>query len=379
MAITLQQLQDPISEDEALEFVIDILQELGFSATSWQEGSVPLAMITMFAKCYSSLAITISEYSKMSFNETSTNTALSSFSISQYDNTREAATKTQGIERLTNASGAPHVITIGQLVVEEENDAFTYRNTTAGTIAAGGTLDVTIEAEVAGEDRNVALNTITILQTPLSGVTVTNPDIGGGTWITSAGTDEESDPRLRARNRLKWATRTYSTPAEGYVVFALESSENITRAVVDDSNPSGPGTLDVYIAGASGVSSAQDVTDAQTYIDARRPITSNPTVIAAASSIQNFVGTVYIETAKNNAATQAAIEQAVTDYINDLDIGGTVLTGVQGYALQSEIITAISSIDGVENVALTTPSADVPVTAWEILVVGTFTFTYTSV
>ena len=379
MAVTLQQIQDPISEDEALDFILTILQELRFPARSWQAGSLALTFCELLAKAWSSVAITISEYSKLSFNETSSGVALSAFSRSHYDNSRVAATRTQGTIRLTNSSGAPHVITASQLVFEDENNSFTYRNTIGGTVASGGTLELTIEAEVAGSARNVALNTITIMQTPLTGVTCTNPDIGGGTWITSEGTDAESDTRLRARNRGKWSTRAYATPAEGYVTFALKSSENIARVIVDDSNPGGPGTLDVYIAGASGVSSAGDVSDAQVYIDARKPITSLPTVKAAPGNVQSFVGTIYIEASKNNPTTHATIVQAVTNYINTLPIGGKKLTGATGYALYSEIVTAISSIDGVDSVSLTTPSGNVTVPSWKILVVGSFTFTYTSI
>lgn len=379
MALTLEQLQDPISEDEALEFVLQTLQDLGFSARSWHDGGLARTMCLMFAKVYSSLATTVSEYSKFSFNDTSEGDALTAFSSSHYDNTRVAATPTIGTCRLSNASGAPHVITASQLVAEDVNNSFTFRNTTGGTLAAGGTLDLTFEAEVAGADRNVALNTITVLQTPLTGVTITNPDIGSGTWITSEGSDEESDASLQARNTGKWSTRTYASPPEAYPQFARESSDNIARSIADDSNPGGPGTIDVYIAGGTGVSSAGDVTTAQTYIDARKPITAEPTVKASVGDVQNFVGTIYILSSKNNAATQASIVQAVTDYVNGLPIGGSVLTGVQGYALHSEIVTAISSIDGVESVALTTPAADVAITAWHIMTVGTFTFTYTSV
>jgi len=379
MAITLQQIQHPISEDEALEWVLQVLTELGFSARSWQQGSVPLTFATLFAKGYAGCFQTIAAYSYMGFNETSTNTALSAFSRSHYDNSRVAATRTQGTVRLTNASGAPHVVTASQLLFKDVNNSFSFRNLTGGTIPAGGTLDVTVEAEVAGSDRNVALNTITVMTTTLTGVTCTNPDVGGGTWITSEGTDVESDTVLRARNRGKWSTRTYASPPEAYEQFALESSENIARVGVDDSNPGGPGTVHVYIAGAAGASAAGDVTDAQDYTDDRIPITSDCTVYAAVADSQNLGATIYIEASKNTLATQTAVEQAATDYINGLPVGGKVLTGVTGYAFHSEIVTAISSIDGVENVSLITPAADVAVTMWHILVVGSIHFSYVSV
>jgi phage-related baseplate assembly protein len=382
MAITLLQIQTPVTEDEALDFILQQLTDLGFAARSWQQGSAGLTMSTIFARVYSNTTELIAAYSFQGFNDTASADGLTAFSDSQYDNQRIAATKTQGTIRHTNASGAPHIVTASQLTAEDENLGLTYRNTTGGTIPAGGTLPLTYEAETAGAASNVPVGTITILNTPLNGVTITNPDLGAGTWITSEGSDAETDARLKLRNTSKWATRTYATPAEGLISFALASTDNITRVAVDDSNPGGPGTTDVYIAGAAGVSSSADVTTAQEYIDDRIPITSvdGLTVKAASGNVQSFVATIYIETSLNNATTQAAVEAALTSYINTLAIGGTVLPpGVQGYALFSEMVGAMTAIDGVRNVNMTTPAADVAVPAWQILTMGAITFTYTSI
>jgi uncharacterized phage protein gp47/JayE len=381
MPITLEQIQEPVSENDALELWLQLLDEQGFSATSWQPGSVALTIVTVGAKLYSSLTYLVSWYSRQGFNDTAEGDGLTAFSSSVYDNQRLDPTSTAGRCVLSNASGAPHIITLTQLEAEDENLGLKYRNTTTGTIPAGGSLPLTFEAESPGAHYNVPNDTIKILNTPLNGVTISNPDPGSGTWITSEGSGVEGDDRLKLRNTSKWGTRTYATPEAGIVSFALASTDNISRVAVDDNNPGGPGTTDTYIAGAFGPSSQDDVDTAQAYIDDRIPITSvvGHTVNAALANVQPFSGTVHIQAALNNPTTQAAVEQALTDYLNGLPIGGVQLeVDGQGYAIRSEWLEAMTAVPGVERVR-TDPDEDIPVPVWEILTPGAYTFTYISI
>lgn len=381
MPITLGQIRQPVAENDALDLWLQLLDEQGFSATSWQPGSVALAIVTVGAKLYSSVTYLVAWYSLQGFNDTAEGDGLTAFSASVYDNQRLAPTSTAGLCELTNVSGAPHIITLTQLEAEDENEGLKYRNTTAGTIPAGGSLVLTFEAEGPGSQYNVPNNTITVLNTPLNGVTINNPDPDPGTWITSEGSDTETDDRLRLRNTSKWGTRTYATPEAGIVSFALEADDDISRVAVDDSNPGGPGTTDTYIAGAAGPSSQDDVDTAQAYIDARIPITSvvGHTVIAALANVQPFSGTIHVQAVLNNPTTQAAIEQALTDYLNALPIGGVRLEpDGQGYAIRSEWLEAMTAIPGVERVR-TDPDDDIPVPDWQILTPGAYSFTYISV
>jgi uncharacterized phage protein gp47/JayE len=381
MPITLEQIRQPVAEDDALNLWLQLLDEQGFSATSWQPGSVALAIVTVGARLYSGLTYLVSWYSLQGFNDTAEGDGLTAFSSSVYDNQRLAPTSTAGLCELANVSGAPHIVTLTQLEAEDQNLGLKYRNITAGTIPAGGSLVLTFEAESPGSAYNVPNDTIAVLNTPLNGVTISNPDPGSGTWITSEGSDIETDSRLRLRNTTKWGTRTYATPEEGIISFALASTDNISRVAVDDNNPGGPGTTDTYIAGAFGPSSQDDVDTAQAYIDARIPITSviGHTVIAALANVQPFSGTIHILAALNNPTTQAAVEQALTDYLNGLPIGGVKLEpGGQGYAIRSEWLEAMTAVAGVERVR-TDPDDDIPVPEWEILTPGAYTFTYISV
>ena len=75
---------------------------------------------------------------------------------------------------------------------------------------------------------------------------------------------------------------------------------------------------------------------------------------------------------------ETAVKQAIDDFVNGLAIGGTVIPpGPPGKMLFSELIAAITSVDGVESVVLTTPSADVTIATFEVMVRLAFTLTFT--
>jgi len=381
MPLTLDQLRTPVTEAQALDVIFDELESLGFNTTSWQSGSVQRTFCQMFARVYADWTTYVDYIARFAFNETSSDGALTEFSDSHYDNQRVVTVKTAGTYTLTGgAVGPPHVVAIGSLVVANAA-GLTFRNTTGGTVPASGTVVVIVEAETAGAAGNVANNTLDVIQTPLAGVTGNNPPIApAATWITTQGLDAEADATLQARNTSKWSTLSYASPAEAYVNWALTADTDISRALVDDTNPRGSGTLDVYIARNNGAAIGADVTTVQAYIDDRRPVTADPEVIAASAAVQAFTATIYVTAALNNATKQAEIETALATYINGLPIGGTVLPGgTQGYMLHTELTQAISEVVGVENIAWTTPAANVNITATAVMTVGVVTFTYTDI
>jgi len=381
MPLTLDQLRTPVTEAQALAVIFAELESLGFNTTSWQSGSVQRTFCQMYAKVYANWTTYVAYVSKFAFNDESSGGALTEFSDSHYDNQRVTTVNAAGLYTFTGAAiGPPHPVAIGEMVVADAA-GITFRNTTGGNIAAGGTLVVTIEAETAGATGNVANNTITVINTPLAGVTGNNPPIAPATtWLTTQGLDAEADATLQTRNTSKWSTLSYAAPAEAYVNWALTADTDITRALVDDDNPRGAGTLDVYIARNNGAAIGADVTTVQAYIDDRRPVTADPEVIAATAASQAFTATIYVTAALNNATKQAEIETALATYVNGLPIGGTVLPGgTAGYMLFTEVTQAISQVVGVENITWAVPLADVAIAATAVMTVGAVTFTYTDI
>lgn len=383
MPLTLAQIRTTMTRTQCLDSFITVLDSLGFNASSWQSGSIQRTILTGAAEGWSLLTSVADSLSRIVFNADATGDALTEFSDSHYDNQRTAATLTTGYCRLTcSAAAGPYGIVASQLVASDTVNGYTYRNTGAGVLPSGGTLDLVFVAETAGAARNVANGTITTLQTPLAGVTINNPAWGGtGTWITTAAVDAETDATLRTRNTSKWGTLSYASPAAAYENFALAADPDVVRVYVDDSNPGGAGTVYVYCARTSSTATAGDVATVLAYINTKRPCTSAVSVIAATEQMQSVTFTAYITAAKNNAATQGLIAAAVDAYINGLDIGGTYPPGsAVGYAYRSELIGAITAVDGVEGVTLTVPAADVALlSAHHVLVRDAYTATYTSI
>ena len=380
MALTLEQIRTTLTRDEVLEDMLATLQSLGFNTTAWQSGGVVRTLLTSFATIESARTLAVDALSRFIFLQDSTESALTALASSHYDVTRIAATNTTGDVVLTGgAVGPPHVVAAGDVVVATA-DGTTFRNVTGGTVPASGSVTLSFQAEVAGTDGNVANLAINTLQTALAGTTVSNPDPGSGTWITTAGTDEETDAALQTRCRAKWGVISVSDPEDRYEYFVRTAVTNAPRVFVASDNPRGAGTLDVYTASATGVSAAADVALAQVELDRIRNPTADVLAKAAPAQPQAFVFQCWVDTASNTAATQAAIEQALTDYTNSLDIGGTVFPdALQGKWVLSEALDAMTSISGVRRVNMTTPSTDVSISGNTVMTVDSISGTYTSI
>ena len=381
--LTYAQMATALTRAQCRTALINALNDLGFSSTSWQSGSVQRSFLEIGALVYEAMSNVVASMVTFCFNSTSSGTALTMFSESHYDNTRIAAVAAQHTERLTcSATEGPYSISIGDLVFSD--GTYTFRNITGGTLASGSTLDLTIEAEVAGTTGNAAVGTITTLNTPLAGVTCTNPDLGAGVSTTTTGVDAETDAALKARNPTKWATLSIETPEAGYRYIAQTAVANC-RVKINDNNPGGAGTVYVYIAADDGVASGPDVSAVQAALEARimgaRSMGSSLiTTYAAAATTVNFQFVVYYDSSYNAADVEADVQAALTAYVNGAPVGGYDYSpGPSSVLLYNDIVSAIEGVDGVQTVVMTTPSANVTIPTYGVGVVGSFTDTYTAV
>ncbi len=384
MLMLLQQLLTTVSITEARENILDIATGLGFNARSWQSGSIQRTFLEIFARVYADLSIGISQIAKGGYLYLAEGPWLHLKADSDYDNQVNLAVATQGTIVLTSAPLAPpHTIAIDDLVVSTESD-ITFRNKTGGTLNPGQTISLMFEAEVAGAGGNVAPNTITILKTALAGVTVTNPVLPSPatSWITRDGADQETDEELRTRCNTKWGTLGIG-PGMAYVHNARQASASVKRVYVDATNPRGPGTLDVYLAGDSGPVSetirqvVEDclagVTDGIDRVNTTADLeVAIPDAFAPAIAANVFILKQY-DTPEN----RALITQARDAYVKRIPIGGDVLTdGGPGFILLSAFGSSmIRSVTGVQNVQFTSHLADIQVPALQVPV-PTFSFNF---
>lgn len=346
-------LETPTAED-VKETVLGILETVGFPTSSWKPTSVPIRLIDAFAEVAADVSLAVAAIARGVLLELAEGEWLTLRADDSYQVERQPAVATIGTITLTDGGGGPYVIAAGSLIAVSDTGQ-RYRNSTGGTLALNGTLDLEFTAEAVGEAYNVAGSTVTELSTPLAGVTIS----AASDWITTAGSDGESDDRLRERCRTKWATLATGSPAAAYVSWILDAAPNITKVSVRDDNPYGEASVQVTCATATGPASVADVALAQAAVDAKRPIGSYVEAVSAATLTITVTGTVYVRAAQSMAA-QAATVAAFAELTEVLEIGETVY--------YTRIIDTIHATSGVRNVVLSAPTADTSLTPTQVAV-----------
>jgi len=375
--LTLAQLRAGYTLEQATEDMLAQLTLLGFSASSWQEGSPERTIVVIVAWIFVQLRAFVAALSYVGFNSGATGDILTEFSDSHYDNQRVLASAAQVRCVLTGAAiGPPHTFSAGELIGTD--GTLTFRCLEGGTIGASTTLAVTFACERLGTVGNVADNTITTLSSPLAGVTINNPDPGTGTSIVVLGTDEEMDAALQARNSAKWATlSTVEAIADRFEAIARTAVTNC-RVAVDDANPDGPGTLTVYLAADDGVATGGEVTLVDAAIDAAH-FGGTHTTVAAAADVLAVTATVYYDPSYVSATVQAAVEDAIDAYVNAAPIGGYMFgSGADNIIDRDGLFGAMRAVAGVRKVSMTLPAGDFSVDEFDVATVGVVTLTMTA-
>jgi hypothetical protein len=367
MTLSYEQLTTPVTEAQAEEDSIEVLADLGFTATSWQSGSDQLTFVKLAARMWSKFTEYAAAVAKLGNNEDARGVGLERYSASVYDNTKIKATKTVGKMLFTTTSGeGPHGINLGDIVVTD--DVSTYRNTETGTLTSAAAVSLTMEAEVAGSASVIPHGSALSMVSSFAGVTVTNPVItGSDTWMTTVGVDDESDPNLQLRNSTKWATLGAGEVVLDRVVnLMLNASSDIKKVVVDDENPRGVFTADVYIGGELSVVGDPALEAAQLALDGNffknQTLGLDPRVRALKSTELplTLVGTVYYDSNLTEAVVTQNVETALRDFIKSVPIGGFNYPPVLSHVVTiGDIQQAIENATGVLTAEITTPSANI--------------------
>jgi uncharacterized phage protein gp47/JayE len=370
--LSFEQLSTPITSAQAEEEIIQRLSELGFASRGWQSESMQLTLgVKLPAWLYSRFTVYVSSVVVGMFNDSATGDLLTRFSASHYDNTRVPAVAAQYTVRHTVASGqGPHTgIQVGDLIAS--NGTKTYRNITTDDLTSAATVDLVYEAEEPGQDSNTADGTLNFLVTSLAGVTITNP----ANSIVQAGANEESDESLKIRNPARWSGLSIESPADHYRGLALTVA-GIGRCEVDDTNPRGPYTLDVYVAGPNAAAGETARAEVEALLDTQRSPTADVEVIEPTTQTITVAGTVYVNRAYSSSAP-AAVVAAIEAHVNTIAIGGAQLTESQKGVAEDGVKEAIRGVAGVQNVNLTSPVADVTITGFRLAVANTAGLSFT--
>ncbi|MFA7331013.1 MAG: baseplate J/gp47 family protein [Candidatus Delongbacteria bacterium] len=228
------------------------------------------------------------------------------------------------------------------------------------TLATGQTsVVVTATAEEAGAIGNVGPGTITLIVTTVSGIeTVINQDVGALSYLVEEGADAESDRALRERAILKWDTLGVGGTRGAYQAWAL-SVTGVKAAMVLDDAPYGPGTVGVVVLGTDGAPTPELLEAVKDYIRPRQPLTAQLVVSSAEITEVALSLTVWRFATADQATVDAAVRLALQGYSDALQLGEGLI--------RARLVAAVMAVDGVYNVTVDVPTADVPATPAEYL------------
>lgn len=347
---TLADLLTPRNAEEVKSSLIDVLREQGFPTTSWAEDSVPRGMLEADATAYADGEQLVARIAEGGLGARATGSWLTIRARNFYAIDREPALVARGKCVLTaTAEAGPYSILPGQLWARSSSGR-RYTNTEGGELAQGSTLTLEFRAESPGSEHNTGVGSITTLVTPLPGVSISNPEIGStGTWQTTLGTDEESDESLYRRTQNRWAELGPGATSATYENWARQSDPQIRRVRVV-SGAADDGTVEILVAGDAGGVGTDVVSAAQAYIDERTPLTVQAVVESAVNKQIMVEATIYVDPQWTAPALAEGVA-AVETYIRSVPLGGTVY--------RSQILGALTRPQGVRNVVVTSPAADV--------------------
>lgn len=350
MALALSDLLSGQTTDETLSTLVALAAVAGFPAYSWQSGTVPRTFFELEALAYADLTQVIGAIAGGGFVDYAEGPWLTLRAAQGYNITRKAAVYTRGTITLTDAGGiGPYDITTDSQVVVQSGDT-RYRVVSATgyvlplTLPASGSVTLTFEAEVPGIGGNLPEGSTFEMVTSLPGVTVAQETPPGGSWITTQGSNEETDAELRIRCKARWGELGYGSTEAAYKFWALSASDEVTRVAL--SEPDGYGGLVVYVAGASGAISSGALSAVTSAVQLRRPMCVTPTVTNATQVTIALAGTVKVNNAAIIDAAKAAANTALATYFSTIPIGGTV------YRAPIEAVI-LNAYPGILNVILT--------------------------
>lgn len=248
----------------------------------------------------------------------------------------------------------------GTLLVRSDQVVF---RTTADLTLTGTTGVVSVTAQLAGASGNTIPGIALTLQQPVAQFESTAVVVGS--LGIAGGVDQESLAALQARLIKRIQQPPQGGSVADYETWAL-AVPGVTRVWVSPLEL-GPGTVTVRIGnddvGANYIPSPAVVAAAQAYIDARRPVTAQVTVLAPVADPRPHS----IGLTPNTTATQNAVMAELRDmYLRESVPGGIIRL--------SKIREAVSVANGVLNSAVTVPAADYDAPTGYLPVVGTITW-----
>lgn len=356
-AVTFDELMVPITRDQFVESMLQILADLGLPTTAWQELSAVREFIYATANSDAILSDSITPAARAGLLDYAEGQWLTLTADQEYDVERIVSTFATGDIRLTESDGDPHTFAAGDVRVLNETTGKTYTNTEGGTLTANGTLDLAFIADEPGSASDLVSGQTLSLLTAIPGVTPS--------YVADLlGQDEETDQSVRDRCRDSMAKASPNGPAAAYDYYAKSAlrpdgtAVGVTRTKRVEANA----TVTLYCADADGGISAPDVAIVQDVIDLNVVPTGFTAVVVAASTLAVSLAFTLSRSptaTASEASLETLINAAIASYFSSIPVGGDPSLSFQGIFV-STLIQRIRNAAGanVVDVVVTLPASD---------------------
>jgi uncharacterized phage protein gp47/JayE len=348
------------------------LQSIGKKITDFSSSSVIGVILAAIASAIDELNTAISVAQQQAYLKTATGTNLDN-KAADFGITRKQATYAKWTFVATKQSPSTQVITIpaGSVITtvpSPNQPPITFTVDTDTQLPVGSTsVNIPVTCQQAGSIGNIATGTQLLWGSAV-------PGIDGVQFVDSStgipGIDTETDDQLRARALNSFRGLSIST-ADWYKSTA-ESVTGVQSALVVPQGR-GPGTVDIYIVSTNNtIPSSTLISTVQSVIDAGRVITDDAKVFAPSPITINVTMSIKASNGYDPNAVAQQVQQAITNYINNLGIGG----GPNGVLYVSQLQAVALGVTGVANApAPTTPTSDIAFTSSQLPIAGTITVT----
>ena len=273
--------------------------------------------------------------------------------------TRGAAEKAAGVIRFAAADKVTAACPIEKGTVCMTAEGVRFETTEDAAIAVGSQwVDVPAQAVEAGAGGNVIAGTVTLLSAmPVGVVQCTNPAAFSG------GCDAESDEALRGRVLASYQRLPNGANAAYYEQEAMRYPGVAAAKAVGRAR--GIGTVNVVIATHAGVPDAALLAAVETDLQKKREIAVGVKVLAPAVETVAVTAALKVAPGYTFAEVKAGAQSALEALFTGELLGKSVTT--------ARLLTLLCGVEGVENVHLTAPAADVAVGSTELPMLGTVT------
>ena len=236
-----------------------------------------------------------------------------------------------------------------------------FQTTAGATLAAGATYaDAPAEALEAGGGGNAVAGAVRFLTAcPVAVTACTNPAAFSG------GSDAEDDETLRRRVLESYRRLPNGATAAWYEQTAMSHDGVAAARAVGRAR--GIGTVDVYIAGESGLPGAALLEEVRADLRERREIAVDVAVKAPAAVPVNVSAAIAVGENADFGEVKARAELAISTLFTGRMLGRPVLL--------AELGSRLYALEGVENCRLSAPAADLAADSAVLPVLGTLTVT----